>query len=165
MKTSRLVWFLILPLCFSNVEAQVFQASVVASSGEHFESPAGMLTWTLGEVVTETFAQKKVYLTQGFQQPTSIIVTELEDADHDGPVIFPIPVRDFLHIESKEDGANYQVELFNLQGQRLVNEPFGDAGQKRELILDMQDFRVAMYLLRIINVRTQKVYTVKIEKY
>ncbi len=49
--------------------SQSIERSVVASSGDYFEGAGISLSWTLGEIATETYSNGSIILTQGFQQP------------------------------------------------------------------------------------------------
>jgi hypothetical protein len=53
--------------------SQSIERSVFASSGDYFEGANISLSWTLGEIATETFTNGNTILTQGFQQPTILI--------------------------------------------------------------------------------------------
>lgn len=48
--------------------SQSLTPEVVSASGDYFEAVNGSLSWTLGEVATETFESGNTILTQGFQQ-------------------------------------------------------------------------------------------------
>ena len=50
--------------------AQSIERDVVASSGDYFEGVDISLSWTLGEIATETYIAGNNILTQGFQQPS-----------------------------------------------------------------------------------------------
>lgn len=49
--------------------AQSIERDVVASSGDYYEGLNISLSWTLGEIATETYTGGDNVLTQGFQQP------------------------------------------------------------------------------------------------
>jgi hypothetical protein len=65
---------------------------VVASSGDHFEGTNASISWTLGEIATETYSNGNIILTQGFQQSFGIeihgidldILVYLEGPYHNG---------------------------------------------------------------------------------
>lgn len=150
-------------LISTSLRAQSLSASVVATSGDHFQQSVGALSWTLGELITETFSQDRKYLTQGFHQPAFIRVTGLENSFEVTPLFYPNPVRDFLHIEIN-DAGNHHIELFNLQGQRLFNmETANQAGLVFQI--DMQPFANALYLVRVTKKSIQESILVRIEKY
>ncbi len=51
------------------VAAQSLSPEVIASSGEYYESVNNRISFTLGEIATETYITGDNILTQGFQQP------------------------------------------------------------------------------------------------
>lgn len=142
---------------------QSIQSSVVGSTGAFFSSAGGSLSWTLGEVATETFTKSPGILTQGFHQPTTVKVTGLDDTER-AAVAYPNPVKDFIHIQVAEQGT-YQAELFNLHGQRLINEETGSLEPGQAYSIDVRGLATAMYLIRVHNTSDGKTHWFKIEKY
>ena len=66
MKNQFLLYLnLLLAICLSG---QSLTPEVVSSSGDYFEGANASLSWTLGELATETFDNGNNILTQGFQQ-------------------------------------------------------------------------------------------------
>ena len=45
-----------------------YSQQVIATDGNYVAASQGSLSWTLGEVITETFSNTNGFLTQGFQQ-------------------------------------------------------------------------------------------------
>ena len=72
MKTQILTTLFVVAtsLCFS----QSIERDVVASSGDYFEGANVSLSWTLGEIATETYTAGNIILTQGFQQSYGIVI-------------------------------------------------------------------------------------------
>ena len=158
-KASLLLTFCLLTsIAFS----QSFQSSVVATTGAYFTSSAGSLDWTLGEISTETYQQPVGYLTQGFQQSFFIEITGLAE-EIERVSVYPNPVKDILYLEAADMG-NYSIELYNLQGQRLVDIVGDISSGVNARQIDMKEFRAAVYLLRLTNSITKKNYSIKIEK-
>ena len=56
------------------VTAQSLSPEVIASSGDYYENANASLSWTLGEISTETYSAGGNILTQGFQQPIGVTV-------------------------------------------------------------------------------------------
>ena len=56
------------------VTAQSVSPEVIASSGDYYENSNGSLSWTLGEIATETYTAGNIILTQGFQQTYGIVI-------------------------------------------------------------------------------------------
>jgi hypothetical protein len=72
MKTVLLILIAFLPVV---VAAQTTSPDVVSSSGAYFSNANASLSWTLGELATETLANGGNILTQGFQQPVPVSIT------------------------------------------------------------------------------------------
>jgi len=68
--------FLII-LIYAALSFQAKAQQVIASSGGFYEGENINLSWTLGEPVIETFSGGGVILTQGFQQPYMLYVTQI----------------------------------------------------------------------------------------
>lgn len=95
--------------------SQNIARSVVASAGDDFKNPAvGELSWTLGEITTETIAEsgKTAYLTQGFQQHFLTIVS-VYTAEKFQIKTYPNPANSVVIVES--DKA-LKYELVNEAG-------------------------------------------------
>jgi len=60
------------------VSGQSLSPVVLAASGEYDENAAASLSWTLGEVATETYTAGDNILTQGFQQPITITLSGID---------------------------------------------------------------------------------------
>ena len=56
------------------ITAQSVSPEVVASAGDYFEGTNASISWTLGEIATETYSNGTIILTQGFQQPVSVTI-------------------------------------------------------------------------------------------
>jgi gliding motility-associated-like protein len=54
------------------LHAQSFSLEVIGSEGTFLTSANGSISWTIGEVVTDTYFSTTNILTQGFHQPESV---------------------------------------------------------------------------------------------
>ncbi|MEZ5198314.1 MAG: hypothetical protein R2764_18570 [Bacteroidales bacterium] len=61
-------------LCTTLIIAQSIDRDVLSSAGDYFEGPNSSISWTLGEIATETLTDGNFILTQGFQQPYGIVI-------------------------------------------------------------------------------------------
>lgn len=111
----------------------------------------------------ETYTRPVGFLTQGFQQPSNVTITDIETVEK-GIAVYPNPVRDVLYVKITETG-NYTLELFNLQGQKVVNEQVAVHSTDYIREVDVQELSIALYLLRITNNSSGKIRIQKIEKY
>jgi len=55
--------------------SQSVSPDVIATSGDHFQNTNVSVSWTLGELATETYSAGNVILIQGFQQPITLELT------------------------------------------------------------------------------------------
>ncbi len=135
---------------------------VVATSGDYYISSAGSLSWTIGELSTETYQAGGHVLTQGFQQPHVMTVTGLKI----DPVVsaYPNPVRETLFVKTGEPGE-YRLEIFNLQGQRVVDLLSQGTTTESMHLIDVRGIRPALYLLRVTHSGNGRSSVHKIEKY
>lgn len=60
------------------ISAQSVSPEVISSAGDYYENVNGSLSWTLGEIATETYTAGNIILTQGFQQPISVAIAGIE---------------------------------------------------------------------------------------
>lgn len=72
MKTIALALQLLISTTL--IIAQSIDREVISSSGDYFEGPNSSVSWTLGEIATETLTDGNYILTQGFQQPYGIVI-------------------------------------------------------------------------------------------
>ena len=72
MTKNTYILLLIVIICLggSKVKGQYTSPEVIATAGDFFSNATVSISWTLGEITTETFTGSNVALTQGFQQPT-----------------------------------------------------------------------------------------------
>lgn len=100
---------------FYYLAIQAQQHEVIASAGDYFKNSNGALSWTIGEVITESLNGSNVSLGQGFQQ-TNIVITEIQkpllnDISVD---VFPNPTNDYLNVKTaKEPFLKYQLVDMN----------------------------------------------------
>ena len=114
--------------------------------------------------MTETYQQSNGFFTQGFQQPATIKVTSVEEAEEPTLWVYPNPTDGMVNVKTNESG-DYLLELFNFQGQKLINRDFSVSSDTQIQRVDLQEYAVAVYLLRISNTTTGKSTYHKIEKY
>jgi len=142
--------------------AQSLTPQVVASSGDFFSSSNGSFSWTLGEVMTEAYAQSNASLTQGFQQSPTLAITAFEEPIANNILVYPNPSVNELYLKLGVQDANYTIELIDLQGRTVLTQQANTAGGRQLHTLLLQNFAASVYLLRIYNQYTQ--YSFRIVK-
>jgi hypothetical protein len=128
---------------FKNAKAQ----QVIAPAGSFFQSSSGALSYTLGEVVVDTWAVGNTAFTQGFQQPKIIVtvIRELPDLNF-SIMAYPNPTADIVKLKAeKERSGSLEYTLYNLNGKLLLKGRLGNG----ESEISMEPFTTGSYLLKI----------------
>lgn len=74
------------------------------------------------------------------------------------PLIFPNPAREFFRIEMPDNVASQVVvSIFDSFGRQVYSEPLSD-------MIDIRNFAAGIYILRIVNVESNSVFTTRLVK-
>jgi len=140
---------------------QVITPEVMASAGDSYSTAQVSLSWTMGEPVTATANANNYYLTAGFQQPTNIVVTQLNNpaAPNNTVSVYPNPAKSSVYI-NRDGDIPLQIQLMDMNGKLIVNELLSS----NENQLDMSTLAGGMYLLKVYNTQNQLIQSLKIEK-
>ena len=128
---------------------------VIAASGDYFSDGTNELSWTLGEIATETFSSVNNILTQGFQQPSYnnyTIITE-NKTPNTNICIYPNPVNDNLFIElTTPKETVITIKLTDLLG-KIINTPvqLENKGTIKKYSINIKDLQTGIYLLQIVS--------------
>lgn len=144
MKFLTILSFAALPLLGV---AQSIEPQVIASAGEHFSNGNVQLSWTLGEVMIDTYDNGTNILTQGFHQ-TELTVTSIEETLADVRLnMYPNPTMEFLNIELGNNGSDIELQLFDMTG-KLVHSDKIEAYQTK-YVLPMEKVATGNYLVQM----------------
>lgn len=102
--------------------AQSFSQYVIGSAGTFATSPQGSMSWTIGEVVIETYSSSSNhFLTQGFHQPDNLVI-----AKHDNDFFIPQgfspngdQTNDLFIIRGILNYPNNSIVIFNRWGNEV----------------------------------------------
>lgn len=141
--------------------AQSVSPDVIASSGEHFTAANTQLSWTIGELMIETYTAGNNQLTQGFHQ-TKLSAVGIEDLDESIVFnVFPNPTTQQLNLEIGQGKVDYTVRLFDVNGKMMYSELISNSGIKN---IDVTKYGAGTYFLYLININHQPIKTIKIIK-
>ena len=161
MKNKRLPLLLILFLAGFSLHAQTLSPSVVSSSGGQGQGEGLSIAWTLGEIITETFQNDELILTQGFHQ-TDLVITsidELPGLDFEISA-YPNPASHHVNIGLKDgEYENLRYRLVDFQGREITN---GDL-EGTLTTVSFSGFRSGVYFL-LISRGGQEIKSFKIVK-
>jgi hypothetical protein len=142
--------------------AQTVSPEVVATSGDYFTGSAANLSWTLGEVVTDTYFGTSNQLTQGFQQPRTSF-SLIEDMAPEVVVsIYPNPTSDEVNIELKNNDQTLVVTIRNAAGQTVFNDTYTPGTIKK---IDFSNYADGMYYMQFDGAEKWPLKTYKIQKF
>jgi hypothetical protein len=135
---------------------------VVASAGTCYVNSTASLSWTIGETISETCISSGNYLTQGFQQPVTIVVTNVTNPDSPkGNVIaYPNPFTSTVYLQNNDASKTLQVELVSIEGKTIFTKTM--TAQQEQF--DLGELSNGIYFLRVYNENKQLVQTLKIDK-
>lgn len=155
---AAIYWFLLCPFTAFCIHPP--QQLVTAAGNLHKTSDV-QISWSLGEVQTEIYANKSYTLYQGFQQGR-IKITIIDQIQSLGYSIsaYPNPASDFITIHA-EDNAPVQLLciITDINGKLLLKKNI-ESGMVE---IDCSHFQIGTYLLKIIA-GTNTVKTFKILK-
>lgn len=102
---------------------QNLKPDVITSSGGIYANSNNSISWTIGECISETFANVNNTLTQGYQQGNYDIETAIDNTENLIKInLFPNPTLNFVNLEIHlQQKLNYFYRLFDSDGQCLKN--------------------------------------------
>ncbi|MDG1260236.1 MAG: T9SS type A sorting domain-containing protein [Flavobacteriales bacterium] len=101
-------------------------------------------SFTIGEVISETFSTTTLILSQGFHQGDFASVSVQEQPNHSSIYLFPNPVRFDLTIAMPEI-QQAQLKLFDATG-KLIREFQAQHGDR----IDMSAFARGLYIVHVL---------------
>lgn len=149
-------------LSIYTANAQSAPQTVIASTGNFATFANGSMTWTLGEVMTETYAPAGYFFTQGFNQPDTMYVTYVSNPTSPNISVYPNPVVENLIIDLSLSTGAHVLEIFDLQGQLLRKESI--PANVNRLNLSFREFANGIYFMNITNTESNIRKTYKINK-
>jgi hypothetical protein len=137
----------------------MYAQQVIATSGG--QSPSGTITYTLGELVIDTYNGTDKKLTQGFQQSRLIItaISEIKGLSYDVKA-FPNPTTDFIKIKlEKNIPESVDFLLMDINGKVLAEGKI----EKGETDISFESLGVGTYFVKIVQDKAE-VKTIKVVK-
>ena len=158
---KQLLFFLSLLFC-SWGYSQTTSPEIIATSGEHFTGANAQLSWTIGELMIETYTTGSNQFTQGFHQ-TNLTITSVEDLAKDFQLrIYPNPTRDLVNLEFLESSSPISVIISDAHGRILVlKETFQHAATET---FNLSSYSPGAYFLKVRNEEQQVIKTFQILK-
>ncbi len=149
----------VIMLLFLGLTVKAQMETVNASSGGYFEGKNLSLSFTIGEMVTQTLSAPGIMLTQGFQQPRLSVSTISQQKNLAINIqAYPNPVTEYLSLVTSElllPGSSCQV--FNSSG-ILVSEKKLEGTTTR---IEFSSMSSSTYFLKVVqNSKTLKTFKI-----
>ncbi|MFC2136673.1 T9SS type A sorting domain-containing protein [Bacteroidota bacterium] len=139
--------------------------ALIATSGNYYMNMDSIsMSWSIGEVITETLESSSNILTQGLYQTnpgTGSGPQSVDDLFVDGLDInvYPNPFSDQINIFWKNvTELNFIIEIYDLTGNLVLNKEL--PGKKINEKLDMSTYPASIYVLKIISDEFVKSYNI-----
>jgi hypothetical protein len=127
--------------------AQSITPEVIASAGEHYDNGTVQLSWTLGEVMVDTYDNGTNILTQGFHQ-TELTVTSIEENLAEVTMnLYPNPTAEYLNISLRNNLNDIDLQLYDMSG-KLIHKDVINANDTK-YVLPMQTVAAGNYLIQM----------------
>ena len=128
--------------------SQQINLHTLVPQGDYDKSRNMSLSWTLGEIFTETVIARNYAVTQGFQQPYFDIIKLHPTADKVIDVsLFPNPTQGWLTLRMAAVKGKYLVEIIDTAGRILSGKWHEDA----QVLLDLSGLPSGQYVIRVAN--------------
>jgi len=127
----------------------VHAQQVVATAGATSQTASGGISYTIGEIVTETFTASGTTLTQGFQQ-TKLVITAINVITDLGYTIeaFPNPATDFVKLSVSSDKVKgLRYVLYDINGKTIAIKQL----ESTETSVPFSGLSCASYILKVFN--------------
>ncbi len=130
--------------------AQSISPEVIASAGEHYDNGTVQLSWTLGEVMIDTYDNGTNIVTQGFHQ-TQLTVTSVDETLADVRLnMYPNPTSEVLNIDLGNNETDISIQLFDMGG-KLIHQDKIEAFQTK-YVVPMDKVSTGNYLVQMQSV-------------
>ena len=127
--------------------AQELNPSVISSGGETFIASGYSLDFTIGEIVTESYTEQGLMLSQGFLQgkEEGLAINELT-INPDDIDVYPNPSNNIVYINYKGEVKPIRIEINNIQACLVRSVIF----ENNPMAINLQQLNPGLYILRII---------------
>jgi hypothetical protein len=141
--------------------AQSLSPTVLSSNGGSGSAGGNTLSWTMGEVLTETYSGDSVILNQGFQQGDFTITTAVNELEGLGVDVnlYPNPVQHMLTVEFTEFvDQSVQLKLMSLAGKVIMTRTFENPSARTRL--NLNSVSPGTYMLEVRIEERRKVFKI-----
>lgn len=150
MQKHSLLSILSIILCHSFLAQEV-----IATNGNYSTSAQGSLSWTMGEVITETLSTVDGHFTQGFQQNYEDILA-VSDIGLNGELrIFPNPFQQEINLSISDSSPDYLIQILDYQSKIVLEEQIYFAPGTNQITLNLSALSGGYYIVHLTTTDSQ----------
>jgi hypothetical protein len=129
------------------VSAQTIARSIVSSSGGEGSTASTAINWTLGELAIQHYCGSTVCLSQGFHQPSLLIIAfDQSDLGNDAIAVFPNPTHEELYLSAGfNPQSQIRYQLFDANGKEVIRSYI----HSDLTVIDFRSVAVGPYFLTV----------------
>ncbi len=159
---KRILIFLIMFFGSTTVYCQSIKPDVITAAGNYDTNANNKLSWTIGEVITETISNTGNKLTQGIQQGNWDINTFVDNTENLIKInLYPNPATDYVNLEIQlQDNQKLYYQLYDLNGRYLQNEKITSVSTK----INLTGYVGTAYFLNVYSANKKLLKSFKILK-
>ncbi len=138
--------------------SQTVDMYLISSAGADFKTDNEQLTFTVGEIITETFSTENLYLTQGFLQPvTSVVSIKQKENSNMRLSIYPNPTTRYFYVDIDTKGGvsalkPYGLTIIDVNGKVILKREI----TQKKVRVNTSGFYQGVYLIKIIDNRGKR---------
>ncbi len=154
-------------LSIHTVAAQSLAPVVVSSTGYHHAGADLALSYTLGEISTETFSVTGLDLTQGFHQSGLIVESVPEELPDIQSLIktWPNPFNRILYFTvNQERPGTLEINIYDLTGKKIFVRMLRNCPVRYSDELNLSSLPGGLYLLKVHSPDFDLNHTIRIQK-
>ena len=156
MKTPTIILaFLYCPVILIS---QIVVPKVLNAGGGLIQNNNIAISYSIGEPVVSTLGSGFPLITQGFEQPDSILQLQIVDLVDFDPLVwelklYPNPALDFLLIEYNHPDVSLEATLMDFSGKVMFSKSYLMSDVQNQI--NIQSLPSGTYLIRLANAQQQ----------
>ena len=148
-------------ILFAQFGLVIGQESVNTTGGDVFGN-SGTISYSVGQLVYQSFSGNTISVSQGVQQTYIISTIGLTDSDLQISIsLYPNPTSNDLTLDLNVNNIEkYSFELYDLQGNLLMNNQV----TAHKTVIETSNLPTSSYLIHLFNEKHQNIRSFKIVK-
>jgi hypothetical protein len=133
---------------------------LLSTGGTFYENSSGSLSYSIGEIVSETTSNNSSILTQGFQQ-SNLEESTINETINSNVIISPNPADNYLEIIGLDEKFFGDLLILDISGKIVFKQ---ELNVESTGIIQINQLKPANYFVYLINLENEPIYLGKILK-